>query len=107
MYYLLKKLGIDPARSPGRQFEWLKKSGTLQQVPTGVDSLDDEAFAKLKPGDLLFWQGTYKGFLAGAIAERCSFPQQPVVRERVLLGLLPVKWTFFPKAGGFPAGIRT
>lgn len=59
VFYLLKKLGIDPARSPAAQFEWLRKAGTLHEVPAGVASLEHEAFAELKPGDLLFWSGTY------------------------------------------------
>jgi cell wall-associated NlpC family hydrolase len=59
IYYLLKILEINPARSSVGQFNWLKKGGTLHKVPVGVTSLDDEAFADLQPGDLLFWSGTY------------------------------------------------
>ena len=32
--------------------------GTL--IPTQASSLDHSQFAKLKPGDLLFWSGTYE-----------------------------------------------
>jgi cell wall-associated NlpC family hydrolase len=60
IFYLLKKLGLNPARSSSGQFEWLKEAGTLHQVPAGVRSLDDPSFAQLRPGDLLFWSGTYE-----------------------------------------------
>jgi cell wall-associated NlpC family hydrolase len=60
VYYLLKKAGLSPARSSAAQFEWIRKEGTLHEIPKEVTSLDDEPFAGLKPGDLLFWAGTYQ-----------------------------------------------
>jgi len=42
------------------QYNWIKKSGNLNQVPKTVTSLNDHIFKKLKPGDLLFWSHTYK-----------------------------------------------
>ena len=32
----------------------------MTEVPAGVDSVDHSIFSKLRPGDLLFWSGTYK-----------------------------------------------
>lgn len=60
MYYLLRKVGIEPARSSAAQYEWLREHGELHEVAATVDSLDDAAFDHLEPGDLLFWAGTYQ-----------------------------------------------
>lgn len=59
LFYLLSKSGIKPARSSGAQYQWLKDAGALQKVSGRVESLDDKVFARLQPGDLLFWEGTY------------------------------------------------
>jgi len=59
VFYLLQKSEIDPPRSSSTQFDWIKKAGILTEVPTSVTTLDAPIFAKLKPGDLLFWSGTY------------------------------------------------
>ncbi len=40
-------------------YEWAKASGTLVPTPE-VATTEDPIFAKLKPGDLLFWEGTYE-----------------------------------------------
>lgn len=60
VYYLLRKVGMRPPRTSAGQFEWVKEVGQLVEVPDGVESLDDPAFSKLEPGDLLFWSGTYE-----------------------------------------------
>ena len=59
VFYLLKKSDIDPPRTSAGQFDWIKKAGNLTEIPAGTTSLDNPIFAKLKPGDLLFWSGTY------------------------------------------------
>jgi hypothetical protein len=60
MYYLLREVDIQPPRTSSAQYEWIKKAGTLTTVPPKTASLDDPVFEKLKPGDLIFWAGTYK-----------------------------------------------
>jgi cell wall-associated NlpC family hydrolase len=60
VYYLLRRVGLKAPRTSAGQFEWLKEKGTLVEVPAGVQSFEDPAFAKLAPGDLLFWSGTYE-----------------------------------------------
>jgi len=60
VYFLLRKVGIQPPRSSAAQFDWLKKRGRLIEVPKEAGSLDHAVFAALKPGDLLFWGGTYQ-----------------------------------------------
>jgi hypothetical protein len=60
VYYILQQASIEPPRSSAAQFTWVKDAGTLIEVPAGSESLKSEAFAKLQPGDLLFWSGTYE-----------------------------------------------
>lgn len=60
VYYLLKKMGIEAPRSSSAQYDWLKENGTLQTVPKDAENLDHPSFSNLKPGDLLFWSGTYE-----------------------------------------------
>jgi peptidoglycan DL-endopeptidase CwlO len=59
IYYLLKAAGIkDPPRDSSGLYLWAQREGTLREVrPT---SLDEPAMADLRPGDLLFWEGTYE-----------------------------------------------
>ena len=60
VYFILQEAGIQPPRSSAAQFTWVKGAGALTEVPAGSSSLSSEAFAKLQPGDLLFWSGTYE-----------------------------------------------
>ena len=55
VFYLLGKVGIDPPRTADRQYHWVLDSGNLTRIPADARSLDHSAFAKLMPGDLLFW----------------------------------------------------
>lgn len=59
IYYLLKAAGVkEPPRDSSGLYLWAQKAGTLHRVsPT---SLDDPSLDDLKPGDLLFWEGTYE-----------------------------------------------
>lgn len=59
VFYLLQKSDIDPPRTSAAQFDWIEKAGNLTEVPASTTSLDAPIFAMLKPGDLLFWSGTY------------------------------------------------
>jgi cell wall-associated NlpC family hydrolase len=58
VYYLLSKSGIkDPPRDAREQYIWVRKAGTFQAVLGHSD--DTFELDALKPGDLLFWSGTY------------------------------------------------
>jgi cell wall-associated NlpC family hydrolase len=58
VYYVLKEMGIkDPPRDAREQYIWVRKAGTFQAVLGHSD--DTFELAALKPGDLLFWAGTY------------------------------------------------
>lgn len=56
----LRELGMEELpRSSWDFYQWAKAAGELVPTP-GVTSTEDPVFAKLKPGDLLFWEGTYE-----------------------------------------------
>jgi cell wall-associated NlpC family hydrolase len=58
IYHLLKKAGLkDVPRDSLGQYEWLSKSGRFHAVTSS--DMDTPELAKLRPGDLLFWTGTY------------------------------------------------
>jgi len=67
LYFVLRKNGIkDVPRSSAEQYRWAKEKGTF--VPTTATKLDSPEFANLKPGDLLFWSGTYNTTAAASHA---------------------------------------
>ncbi|MDP1601967.1 MAG: NlpC/P60 family protein [Legionella sp.] len=56
IYYLLTKLGVkSPPRSSDELYNWVKKEGVFYSTST----MDSKDLNYLKPGDLLFWSGTY------------------------------------------------
>ena len=74
IYFLLQQAGLkDAPRSSDEQFIWASDAGTFHPVK-GRDLTAPE-FASLRPGDLLFWTGTY------AIARKV-----PVTHTMIYLG---------------------
>jgi hypothetical protein len=59
MYYTLRKAGYKPPRTSAQQFIWVRDKGAIHTVSPKVTRLDDPTLNHLKPGDLLFWSGTY------------------------------------------------
>jgi cell wall-associated NlpC family hydrolase len=58
VYYLLKEQGLkDVPRSSDQMYHWVVDKGQLR--PVSASTLESPEFAGLKPGDLLFWSGTY------------------------------------------------
>jgi len=58
IYYLLQTLHISSVpRQSDQIYSWAVKKGNLHAVNNHPTSVDD--FSDLKPGDLLFWSGTY------------------------------------------------
>jgi cell wall-associated NlpC family hydrolase len=58
IYYVLRQNGItDVPRDSSQQYVWLRKAGNFRAVLSRkTESFELDA---LKPGDLLFWSGTY------------------------------------------------
>jgi peptidoglycan DL-endopeptidase CwlO len=58
VFYVLTQNGLhDVPRDSSQQYVWLRKSGSFR----AVNSRQEDTFEleELKPGDLLFWTGTY------------------------------------------------
>jgi cell wall-associated NlpC family hydrolase len=59
VYYVLTKAGLeDVPRDASGQYSWVRKANNFQAVISR--RLDGFELDALKPGDLLFWSGTYK-----------------------------------------------
>lgn len=55
----LSELGLgEIPRSSSTIYDWAEAAGGMKLTPD-VTSIDDPVFDGLKPGDLLFWEGTY------------------------------------------------
>src|SRR5437764_12853261 len=58
VYYVLKQNGVgDVPRDSSQQYVWLRRIGKFEPVLSQKD--DSFEMENLKPGDLLFWTGTY------------------------------------------------
>lgn len=80
MFYVLGKAGLRPPRSSAAQFDWVKDAGRLVDVQGTIASFEDPLFSSLKPGDLLFWSGTYRP--ASARPNAVTHVQMYLGRER-------------------------
>jgi cell wall-associated NlpC family hydrolase len=59
VYYVLTQNGVkDVPRDSSQQYVWIRKSGSFQAVVSQKD--DSFELDALKPGDVMFWTGTYK-----------------------------------------------
>jgi hypothetical protein len=59
VYYVLTTAGVpDVPRDSSEQYAWLRKAGQFEAVISRHE--DSFELANLKPGDLLFWTGTYQ-----------------------------------------------
>jgi peptidoglycan DL-endopeptidase CwlO len=58
VYYVLRQNGFsDVPRDSSQQYVWVRRAGKFNAVLSRHD--DSFEFDALKPGDLLFWRGTY------------------------------------------------
>src|SRR5437660_11439694 len=58
VYFVLQENGVDGVpRDSSEQYVWLRRAGKFEPVVSRKD--DSFEFENLKPGDLLFWTGTY------------------------------------------------
>lgn len=59
IYYLLNSMNIkNPPRSSYELYQWIQQKGHFYPITT--TQFDNSEWSHLKPGDLLFWAGTYK-----------------------------------------------
>jgi hypothetical protein len=60
IYHLLTEAGLkDTPRQSDEMGEWILEKSKLNRIEK-ADTLKHEEFDKLKPGDLVFWSGTYE-----------------------------------------------
>ncbi len=59
MNYILREMGLEPPRTSSAQYLWIKENGKIHGVPKEARDLEHESFDALRPGDLVFWSGTY------------------------------------------------
>ena len=57
--HVLKHLGYPSPRQSNEIYLWVEAAGNLKRL-RNPKSLEDSAFTALRPGDLLFWEGTYE-----------------------------------------------
>lgn len=58
VYFVLKQNGVEGVpRDSSEQYVWLRRAGKFEPVVSQKE--DSFEFDNLKPGDLLFWTGTY------------------------------------------------
>lgn len=59
MYFVMNKAGLKPPRTSADQYLWLKENNRLHEAAADARAIDHPSLAALRPGDLLFWSGTY------------------------------------------------
>lgn len=58
--HALQTIGLDEVpRSSYTFYQWVAEQEDFVETP-GVTTVEDQAFESLRPGDLLFWKGTYE-----------------------------------------------
>lgn len=59
LHHVLCHQGIVSPRQSNEIYLWVEAAGNLKKL-RGPKALDDRGFDALRPGDILFWEGTYQ-----------------------------------------------
>jgi cell wall-associated NlpC family hydrolase len=59
MYFVMNRAELKPPRTSADQYLWLKENQRLHEAPDVPLTPGHPSLAGLRPGDLLFWSGTY------------------------------------------------
>ncbi len=85
MHYLLNMLHVrDAPRQSDQFYNWVASKGKLYKV-TSIDFKSPE-FSHLKPGDLLFWTGTYSTKRASGISHVMLYIGTTKSGQRLMFG---------------------
>ncbi|MES2708002.1 MAG: NlpC/P60 family protein [Verrucomicrobiota bacterium] len=87
LYHVMRHEGVKkvPRASDG-MFNWVKEAGLLNAV-SGTPEQDDPILARMRPGDLLFWTGTYDtGSRATPISHVMMYIGKTTAGEPVMFG---------------------
>ena len=61
LFYALNQMGISNVpRSSDLQYNWVKTQGQFYSSSETASTITAPEFSHLRPGDLLFWSGTYQ-----------------------------------------------
>ena len=60
VYRVLREVGLPAPRSSRAMFAWIEEEGNLHRCGESIRTPEDPVFRELRPGDLLFWSGTYE-----------------------------------------------
>ncbi len=59
IHAVLREADLEAPRSSSDQYLWVKENSKLHEIPASAKDAEDTSFEALKPGDLVFWSGTY------------------------------------------------
>jgi cell wall-associated NlpC family hydrolase len=85
IYYLLSQQGLsDVPRASDELYNWVEKNGKLYKVSR--NDFNSAEFSNLKPGDLLFWSGTYATNRSSSISHVMMYLGKNNKGERLMFG---------------------